>query len=687
MKRFFTVLMMVVLMSQMAFAGEIILSDAKSAGVDKTGEVLDEQGNLVLSMNCSIDKLSYYDAETPKGDFTVLYTPQFYFGGAYGAPQMPVINKIIQIPFGAECRVEVKSYDSKVYNLADYGISTPVYPRQPSAPKDGTEVPFVYEKSSYIFKGFHGQPIATLEEIGVMRHMRLAHLTIAPVKYNPVENKIIVYNNIDFEVVLTNSDMETSKAKHETLWSPAFASFESMVTIPDALRFGERNAQMSYVIVADPMFKDAIAPFAAWKTQKGFIVDVVYTDQFGTGAAITENLKNYLHGLYNNPAAGKPAPSYVLFVGDNEQIPAFKGQTSSHYTDIYYASVTGGDCLPEFLTGRFSAQNVDQLLPQVEKTLEYEKFAFPDPTYLDDVVLIAGWDGSWAKSHGWPHINYAKKYYINEANGFKTVSTYLSSGSHQNEAQILADVARGAGYVNYTAHGSNTSWADPGFTISNINSLGNKGKYPFVIGNCCLTSSFQVATCFAEAWLRAKDCGAIGYVGGSNSTYWDEDFWWGVGLHSIVKPNDQGVPPLKENTGPGAFEAMFEKQATNAAFMVAGNLAVEQSSSSRKRYYWEVYHLMGDPALRTYMGQPKPMAVKHTGAIDSRATSIKVQAPAGSYVGISHNGQLLGSGYVTSEGSVEISLDSVPESGKADVVVTAGNMIPYIATINIGNAN
>ncbi|EKD84080.1 MAG: hypothetical protein ACD_39C00259G0002 [uncultured bacterium] len=37
--------------------------------------------------------------------------------------------------------------------------------------------------------------------------------------------------------------------------------------------------------------------------------------------------------------------------------------------------------------------------------------------------------------------------------------------------------------------------------------------------------------------------------------------------------------------------------------MVAGNLAVEASSSSRKQYYWEVYHLMGDPSLKTYMGQ------------------------------------------------------------------------------------
>ena len=409
MKRFFAVLMMMALVSQGVFAGEIIFSDAKALGVDVVSENLDEQGKLTLNMNCSIDKVQFYDAETPKGDFTVLYTPQFYFGGAYGAPQLPVISKLIQIPAGADCRVVVKAYDSKVYNLADFGISTPIYPRQPSAPKDGSEVPFVYEKSAYIFKGFNGQPIATLEEIGTMRHMRLAHLTIAPVKYNPIENKIIVYNNIDFEVVLSKADIETTKKIHDDLWSPAFAWMESMVTIPESIRFAARNGAQSYVIVTDPAFKDAIAPFAAWKTQKGFIVDVVSTEQFGTGAAIIEGLKGYLHDLYNNPSPAKPAPSYVLFVGDHDNLPAFKGETGSHITDLYYAAVTPGDSLPDILTGRFSAQNLDQLLPQIEKTVEYEKYQFPDPSFLDDVVLVAGWDASWAKSHGWPHINYAMK--------------------------------------------------------------------------------------------------------------------------------------------------------------------------------------------------------------------------------------------------------------------------------------
>ncbi|HEY9069517.1 MAG TPA: C25 family cysteine peptidase [Candidatus Ozemobacteraceae bacterium] len=605
MKKFLSVLALVVCFCGAAFAAEIVLPEANGTGISIVSEA-SRGGDMAIRLTCSIDKLNSWDVETPRGPFTVLQAPSFYFGGEYGAPQLPVLTRLVQIPFGAEYKVVVKSFDTTEYDLAKLGIEHQIFPRQPSAPKDGSKVPFVYEKSAYISKGFNGLPIASLKDAGVMRQMRLAQLTIAPVKYNAVENRIEVYNNIEVEIVLTGGDMAKTRLMHESLWTPAYAWLEQMVAVPQALRFAPTRAQQSYVIVTTPAFKDAIAPFAAAKAEKGFKVDVVTTDQFGTGAAITTGLKAYLHGLYNNATPDRPAPSYVLFVGDNEQIPAFKGQTGSHITDLYYVAVTPGDFLPDMLTGRFSAQTLDQLTPQIEKTMEYEKAAFADPSFLDDVVLVAGWDSSWAKSHGWPHINYATKYFFNKEHGFRTVNAYLSAGSQQNVPAIQAAIAKGASYVNYTAHGSATSWADPGMSISDINKLGNKGKYPFVVGNCCLTNKFEVATCFGEAWLRAKDAGAIGYVGGSNSTYWDEDIWWGIGLHAIVKPNEQGVPPAIENTGVGAIDALFEGNGvSNAAFMQIGNLAVEASTSSRKQYYWEVYHLMGDPALKTYLGQPK----------------------------------------------------------------------------------
>ena len=93
------------------------------------------------------------------------------------------------------------------------------------------------------------------------------------------------------------------------------------------------------------------------------------------------------------------------------------------------------------------------------------------------------------------------------------------------------------------------TWADPGFRISHINALGNYGKYPLVIGNCCLTSTYDSAECFGETWLRAADKGAIGYIGGSNSTYWDEDYWWGVGYHASSQIDGTAWPIAAPGSG------------------------------------------------------------------------------------------------------------------------------------------
>lgn len=682
MTRFIAILMMVAMVAGTAMAGEIVLSDSRGTGVSIVSETM-EKGDMTLKMSFSMDKLYFERIGGPANDFTMIYSPDLQFGGEYGGPQIPVITKLVQIPFGAELNVQVKGYDSEVYNLTDYGISDPIVPRQPSAPKDGSEVPFVYDRSAYMFRGFRGEEITKIEDLGVMRDMRLALVTISPVEYDPVDNKIRVFNNVDFDITLAGADIEQSKDMHDKYNTPAFSWMNNMVESPKSLQFESKNKAESYLIVADRAFQSALVPFVDWKTKMGYVVETVYVDEFGSTADEMRNgVQAYIKGLYNEPPCGMTAPSYVLFVGDNDNVPAFKGKTGSHISDLYYVAVTEGDNLPDILTGRFSARNVKELTPQIEKTLYYEQFKFADPSFLDDVVLTAGWDYSWARSHGWPHINYAEKYYFNKSKGFDKVYKYLSAGSGQNVSKIISNISDGVSYVNYTAHGSSTTWSDPRLTISNINSLNNEGKYPFIIGNCCLTNKFEVSTCFGEAWLRAEDQGAIGYVGGTNSTYWDEDIWWGIGLHSIKKPNNEGIAPDISKTGTGAIDTTVNN-ISNAGFMNTGTLAVEASTSGRKLYYWEVYLLMGDPSLKTYFGQPGKLDVNHVAELDGKSNTVNVNAPAGSYVGISSNGALLGSGYVGANGSADIALNNVPADGTADIVVTRSNSVPYIGTINL----
>jgi len=361
-----------------------------------------------------------------------------------------------------------------------------------------------------------------------------------------------------------------------------------------------------------------------------------------------------------------------------------RGTTGSHITDLYYVAVTEGDLIPDILTGRFSAKTSADLLPQIAKTVQYEKFEFADASFVERVVMIAGWDSSHAVEWGWPQIKYGNENYFNAAHGITTTDTYLSAGSSQNEDAIFQKVDAGCTYVNYTAHGSSTSWADPGFTKTDIASLKNEGKYPLVVGNCCLTNKFEVDACFGEAWLRADKKGAIGYIGGSNSTYWDEDLWWGNGFYPIKHPNKEGLAPAKADTGPGAYDNLFEgPHNTNAGMMLAGNLAVEASNSSRKKYYWEVYHLMGDPSMKIYLGQPKDNGVQVADGIAAGATTVQLTGPAGAYVGVTVDGELYGAGFIDDNGTVAIDVKALPADAAAQVVVTGQNLKPFIGTLAV----
>ena len=114
------------------------------------------------------------------------------------------------------------------------------------------------------------------------------------------------------------------------------------------------------------------------------------------------------------------------------------------------------------------------------------------------------------------------------------------------------------------------------------------------MGNCL--SKFDESECFGEAVLRKGNfSGAVGYIGGSNSTYWNEDYYWAVGLRSI---GNSGTVPNYDVNNLGAYDRLFHTHnepyadwyITNASMMMAGNMAVHSSSSSLKTYYWEIYH-------------------------------------------------------------------------------------------------
>ncbi len=608
-----------------------------------------------------------------------------------GKPDLPVMNRLIEVPLNADAKIKVLNYEEEIVDLKNYGIERQIIPAQPSLSKsdDPEKVKFHKDKEIYSRNQFFKKEMVRIEDRGYLRDKHLAYIEISPFSYNPVSNTLKVITNIEIEVnyVQKNSPKLTNVSK---LQSPYFKDIVYN-TINKSEESKELiNAPVKYVIVSDRMFEETLQPFIEWKTMKGYHVIEAYTDIIGTSKA---DIKNYLQDLYDNPSDGV-SPTFVLLVGDVDQIPAYS--SSGHYTDLYYFEYTG-DKLPEVFYGRFSAESIEELQPQIDKTLEVEKYEMPDPSYLDNVVLVAGVDGGMAPTHGNGAINYSNAYYTNTDNGITSYyylygddSGVMSSNSSGASASIRSYISEGVSFSNYTAHCGSSGWSDPSFTKSHIEGLTNEHMYPLIIGNCCQSNTFYDDDCFGEEILMAANKGAVGYIGGSDLTYWDEDYYWGVGLASSITAN-----PTYEGTGLGAYDRFFHLNGeakedwyiTQGQINVAGNLAVEASGSGLKTYYWEIYHLMGDPSLTPYVTVPETLFANYESEVIIGVNAFEVITEENAYVAISKDGVLLDARLANESGMVNLSFEPLSEVGELDLVITKQNRQPLIDKIYIKPAS
>ena len=633
--------------------------------------------------------------KTENGEFVKLTVPYYSSNSEIGSPELPSLKKLISVPNDAEINIEIIHKESKKVKLSEFGINLDILPRQPSISKGLTADEIVFHVNNQIYKEdrFFEDNIVSTELLGKMREVQLARIIISPFSYNPLKQELEIITSLEIKVSFTNASEENNQmfysAEFEHLYKKCInylpPSPEDIIT----------TYPVKYVIISDPLFQTPLQPLIEWKTKKGFHVVESYTNDPSVGTT-TASIKSYVQGLYDNATVNDPAPTYLLLVGDVSQIPSFSGNSGSHISDLYYCEFDGGgDFYPEMYYGRFSANTVDEVEHQVEKTLTHEKYLFSDPNFLDDIVLVAGVDANYAPTYGNGQINYATDNYFNIAHNL-TIHNYLygsgtpiTSDMAQASASIISNVSEGTGLANYTAHCGSNGWGDPSFNTGDVASLQNYDEYGLVISNCCLPNKFDEPVCFGEALLRADNKGALGHIGASNNTYWDEDYWWSVGNTSNISAN-----PTYSGTGLGAYDCWMHENGehqndwfiTQAQILHAGNLAVTEAGGA-EQYYWEIYHLMGDPSLMPYVGIPTSLNVSHNAILPTGASSFVVNSEENSYVALSMNGILLDAQLCDASGVVNLNFNPISNVGNIDIVVTKQFKQPYISTIQATSPN
>jgi PKD repeat protein len=502
-----------------------------------------------------------------------------------GLPDVPVLRRDVEIPFGAQVSLELVNADFADYALADRGLM-PIYPTQPPLPKLGDakgKAPFQIDRDFYAGGALYPSTPLALGEVYVVRGHRVQPVEVWPVAYDPAAGTVRLYSRLTFRLRLIGSDMSRTQAQAGRYASPAFEPrlAQHLVNYNQGrptVEFGSKP-QIGYLIVTADAYYDAMLPLVNLRESRGFDVTMVRcTDIGGCGSASA--IKTYIQNAYDTWPL---PPSYLLLVGDTNTIPTWTGPTIGTSTDLYYGTMDGSsDWHPDLGRGRFPVRSAEQTTAMVDKYLAYANLTGQEPWLK--------WASFAATCDNYPVAEGTHNYVINNhtAPGGYTGTFPTDPQPGGDELYCISHGATHADLVNafdegrwaiiYSGHGSYSGW-EMGFTPSDVQNLTNYGVFPFVASHACLSGDFGQPEVFGETWVLQANKGALVYWGSSTYSYWDED--------DVLER--------------AMFDSLFAAgtpHATVAGMTDDGLAAVDAAYPGSARYYRETYNVLGDPAVK-----------------------------------------------------------------------------------------
>jgi hypothetical protein len=647
-------------------------------------------GNQSITINYSISELNIESLTNNTGSFYRITIPGHIPSTEAGKPELPVFSRIITIPNGSEFKITISNVRSTRLRPSGKKIDGILYPAQESESKEilQTRRNFKFDKAIYSTGGLIMGDTVRIESLGTVRNNKLSNLYISPVRYNPKSNTLEVITSMKIEILFSNSGGVTSKtlAGQSELFNESIdkgtLNFNPGEVIP-----GYSDQPVKMVILTDTAFKKLLKPFLKWKTQKGFKLQVLYK---GTGLAGNDytHLKDTLSKIYKSSSAANPPPEYLLIIGDVKRIPNFGTGATGNITDMYYGEFDGnGDYIPEMFIGRLPVADTTELKIALNKIIQYEKYQFADTNkFYSRSLVTAGYDAGYAINMN-GQIKYAITNYLTPVNNI-TEYHFNYPQSYTSKDSIVTLINKGLSFINYTGHGEASGWLHVNIKTPDIQLFENKNMYPFVISNACNTAQFNLASAFGSRMVLSADKGAVGFIGCSNESFWDEDYYWAVGPCII------SADPTYAGSGLGAYDRMFHTHGespndwyfTMGQINYAGNMAVSASNSNKKKYYWETYNLIGDPSVIPILGKPQKFSISLPDTLPNGIKSLSLNVDPFAYVAVSHFDTLWDASYASNSGTVFLDMPGV-SNDSCLVVITGQNRMPLMKTIYFSNIN
>jgi hypothetical protein len=541
-----------------------------------------EPGQGTMQLEFAVEDVSFSEINLGGVTYTKINTNCRLMLEQKGWAELPFLTTALEL-------APDKNYDL-VFTGGEYTDYKLDYPLVPSRGviyrnQDPSAIPYEIDPVSIVDR-FYPDIATKMEDPYIVKDVRGTTVTAYPFRYNSAQNVLRVYHTMIVQL------KENKETPHNPLLKVSETPLREMIGIYqsafinyDASRYDLTIADMGEILIyTTERDEAALEPYIEWKQQKGH---AVHMHVVPTGTNV-DALVQQEYDQNNNIL-------YVLLVGDWADIKcAVSGSTP---TDPVTGCVVGTDDYFDIAVGRFSGNSAADIAVQVNKVINYEKYPDMGADWYTHSLGVAsnegpGDDGEYDNIH-------IQNIYDNKLNPFTYESHTPVYAPNANVTMINNALAAGTSIINYCGHGSTTSWGTTGYSNTNVNSLSNGSKLPFIFSVACVNGSYHNATCFAEAWLRKDGGGAVGMMAATINQPWQppmrgQDYF-----------NDLITGGYDYTLYPGQNGISTDEGRTTFGSIVFNGLVLMITEAAGDLWTAQTWILFGDPSLQIRTATPQ----------------------------------------------------------------------------------
>ena len=583
------------------------------------------------------------------GTGTVFRAPDAGFLAEPGSPDLPVYRRMIKIPNTGEITLEILEEETAILGI--YSIP----PFQPLVLRSGESFPYRINDEIYSNSALYpGEPVE-IESVSILRDLRVAWVKFNPVRYNPVTGEVFITSKVSFRITCSGTG-ENELERFSNGITRSFLPFYEQVT---GFENTSNLVDGSFVFIGNSDGISDAQDLINWKIQRGYDVHIGIVPDIGATATEIDAWIEDAYNTWPNP------PEWLIIIGDENTVPP--PTASGTAADNQYGVIGTETTVPSIHVGRIIGNDSEDIPYQTWKIIQHEMNPYePSPSWFQNAIVIGSGDVL-DPLHSYQHTQIMMA-------AAMTVQYYCEDpefgGMPPNLADIKADVNDGCSLIGYIGHGGITGWGTSGFSNSDVNTLTNGRKLPWINSIACSNGQFQGSTlCFAEAWMMygsTSDCkGAIGIMAATTG--------------SPFGPTDS----MAINT----FRAYFEQDNWHMGAAVDyGKLKVFEYYGFGDSGNNNMHMIFGCPELDIYH-ETSPIPVlsgDHASEIGIGTYTVTVTADGnpveGALVGVSQDYVLLDGARTDASGVATLDITSIPGSEVVDITATYHNCAPYFGT-------